>query len=248
MRRLLTSVVLLVLAAPAAAVDIPMPRWTLGAMAVGRDTPYRDYDNRWLALPLVRFEGERLNVRGTRASFQLTEAQGFSTQAIVQAHLEGYDPSRSPFLDGMHDRDWSLDAGLGATWTNPRVGQFSLSAVTDALGRHEGQEVQLGYSVAFNAGAWLVAPTLNLRWKSDDMVDYYYGVRDDEATALRPAYRPGSALVPALSVVVMRPVSARWSLYGQLVHSRLPSSVTDSPIVEKSGTTFLAIGLGYSPE
>jgi MipA family protein len=248
MRTLLTALALLAASSTASAVDVPSPRWTFGAMVLDRGLPYRGYDESLLVLPLVRFEGERVHLRGLRGSVVLNEQGPFEFSAFLQVRPDGYKADRSDYLAGMDDRDSTLDAGLSASYTNPKVGQFELSLGSDVLGRSSGQEAQLEYTIAFNAGGWLVVPKLALRWKSSDLVDYYYGVRSDEALVGRAAYSPGSAVVPELSVLALRPIGKRWTLFAGAGYSRLPTVITDSPIVDSNRRVTTYLALGYSPE
>lgn len=224
--------------------DAP-PRWTLGAMVINRDPPYRGLDEGLWAVPLLRYEGERAYFRGLRGGIRLVERDGFEFGPVVQLRFDGYDAGESDFLAGMDDRDFSLDAGLAAAYRVERVGQFDLSVVTDVLSRSGGSEAELGYSALFRAGGFTFIPNLALKWQDEDLVDYYYGVRPEEATPVRPAYEGDSALVPELSVTAMRPLSARWTLYARVGHTWLPSEIADSPIVEDDARTSLAIGVGY---
>lgn len=245
---------LLLSAAPRAAAGEPAstdrrpddtPRWTLGAMAIQRDPPYRGYDEGLWAVPLVRFEGERAYLRGLRGGVRLVERDGFEFGPVAQLRFDGYDADESDFLAGMDDRDFSIDAGLAGAYRNERVGQFDLSVVTDVLGRSGGSEIELGYTALFRAAGFTFIPSVAVKWLDDDLVDYYYGVRDEEALPGRPAYRGDSAVVPELSVTAMRPLSEHWTLYARAGHAWLPSEIADSPIVEDDARTTLAFGVGY---
>jgi outer membrane protein len=221
------------------------PRWTIGAMAIHRDPPYRGYDEGLWAVPLLRFEGERAYIRGLRGGVRLVERDGFEFGPVAQLRFDGYDAGESDFLAGMDDREFSIDGGLAAAYRNDRVGQFDLSVVTDLLDRSGGTEVELGYTALFRAAGFTFIPNLALKWQDDELVDYYYGVRDDEALPGRPAYRGDAALVPELSVTAMRPLSPRWTLYARVGHAWLPSEITDSPIVDDDARTTFAVGVGY---
>jgi outer membrane protein len=244
------SALLLSIVSPVAvaAENEPPPRWTFGAMAIQRDAPYRDYDEGLWAVPLLRFEGERAYIRGLRAGLVLAEGGGFSFGPVLQLRTDGYDAEESDFLEGMDDRDFSVDAGVAAAWRDDDVGQFELSAVTDVLDRSGGEELELSYTALFRAGGFTFVPQLAVRWQDEDLLDYYYGVRPEEALVGRPEYHPGSALTPELSMLAERPLSKHWTLFARVGHAWLPSEVRDSPIVEDSGRTTLALGVGYSPD
>ena len=235
-------------AAPVLAQDAPdpQPRWTLGLLAIERDAPYRQLDEDLLVVPLVRFEGERFYLRGLRGGVVLAESGGFEFGGFLQARGDGYDAADSPYLAGMADRKFSLDAGVAASWRVPRIGQFEASLATDMLDRSGGQEAEVSWTGLVRAAGWQFLPSLALRWQSQDMVDYYYGVRAGEAIVGRPAYAPGSALFPEVSLLATRPLGERWQLFARAGHTWLPSEVTDSPLVDQDSRTSVLVGLGYT--
>lgn len=237
----------LALSAPAAAADEPPPRWTFGAVVFDRDMPYRGFDEGLLALPLVRFEGERFYLRGLRGGVVLAEGNGFALSPFLQLRSDGYRAEDSDFLAGMDDRRWSLDGGLAGTWRNEHFGQLELAVATDVLNRNEGQEAEFSYTALFGLGGWTFVPTASAKWQSEELLDYYWGVRADEALPLRPEYHPGSAVVPELSLLATRRFGA-WTLYARVAHSWLPDAIADSPIVDGDDRTAIAVGLGWSPD
>ena len=234
-------------AGPAAAAE-PPPRWTFGALAIERDAPYRDLDEDLRVLPLLRFEGERAYLRGLRGGIVAVREGGFELGPFLQVRGDGYDADDSDFLAGMDDREFSLDAGVAASWRRDGFGQVELSAATDVLDRSGGHELEAAYTALFRAGGFTFVPQLALKWQSDDLVDYYYGVRAAEATAWRPAYRADAAVIPELSLLATRRFASHWSLFARVGHAWLPAGIADSPIVDDDSRTTLMLGVGWSPE
>lgn len=227
--------------------DLPEePRWTLGLIAIERDAPYRQLDEDLLVVPLIRFEGERAYLRGLRGGFTLVERGPLEFSAFLQARGDGYEAADSPYLAGMADRRFSLDAGLALGWRVPRVGQFEFSAATDLLDRSGGQELDVSWTGLVRAGKWRLLPSATLRWQSSDLVDYYYGVRPGEALPGRPAYTGDAALLPELSLLAQRPLGERWQFFARVGHAFLPSEITDSPLVDDDRRTSVILGLGYA--
>ena len=120
-------------AGPATAAE-PPPRWTFGALAIERDAPYRDLDEDLRVLPLLRFEGERAYLRGLRGGIVAVREGGFELGPFLQVRGDGYDADDSDFLAGMDDREFSLDAGVAASWR--RDGRASM--VSDMRGPEPG--------------------------------------------------------------------------------------------------------------
>ena len=246
MNKFIPLIVLLAATAPALAQQPDAPRWTLGALVIDRDAPYRDLDEGLLAVPLVRFEGERAYLRGLRGGVRLVESPGYELAVFAQARLDGYDSQDSPTLAGMADRRASLDLGVASTWTSQRRGTLELSAAADALDRSGGYELAATWTGRFAAGGWSLFPGASLRWQDEKMLDYYYGVRASEATPTRAAYAADSAVTPEVSLLATRTLGARWELFARASHAWLPSEVTDSPLVDRNGSTGLFVGIGYA--
>lgn len=246
MNKFFPLIALLAAAAPALAQQPDTPRWTVGALVIDRDAPYRDLDEGLLVVPLVRFEGERAYLRGLRGGVRLVESPGYELAVFAQARLDGYDSEDSPFLAGMTDRRPSLDLGVASTWTSQKLGALELSAAADALDRSGGYELAASWTGRFAAGAWGFFPGASVRWQDRKMVDYYYGVRASEAVPGRAAYSADAAVIPDVSLLATRPLGERWSVFARASHTWLPSQVTDSPLVDRNGNTSLFLAVGYS--
>jgi outer membrane protein len=125
----------------------------------------------------------------------------------------------------MDDRDWSVDGGVGVSWLTD-VGLFGLSYVTDLFGRHKGQEMEFSYTVLFRWRGFDFIPSAGMRWKSENLVDYYYGVRPSEALTGRPAFEGEEALDP----FVRWPCDAalRMEPVGAVRYEWLDREITDS--------------------
>lgn len=222
------------------------PRWTLGVLAANRDAPYVGLDEGLLFTPLVRFEGERFHIRGLRGGAELYRTGQFSFDGFMAVRLDGYQAKDSPFLTGMDDRDFSLDGGLAAQWTNPKVGQVELAVATDLLGRSHGEEVQLSYTALVKRFGWTFIPSVSVQWQNEALLDYYYGVRQNEALPGRPAYTAGSAVTPQFLLLATHPLGEHWNIYTYLGYSWLPSEITDSPIVDEDSRATVMLGLAYA--
>ena len=225
--------------------DKDEPTVYLGGGAVVSARPYTGVDARVYPVPLFAYEGERLYLRGVVGGYRLLMGDGWSVGPVVQPRFEGYEENDSSALRGMDDRDWSLDGGIGASWLT-KIGLFGLSGVTDMLGRHKGQELEFNYTILFKLGGFDFIPSAGMRWKSQDLVDYYYGVQPSEARAGRPAYEGEHALDPFARLVVRRKLTERWSLLAAAQYEWLDDTITDSPIVDANYHASFMVGMLYS--
>lgn len=225
------------------------PSIRVGAGAMIRSQSYVGSDSRVYPVPLFTYEGDRLYSRGIAVGYWLFKLDGLSIGPTIQPRFDGYEEDDSSELGGMHDRDWSVDGGVAVNWVTG-VGLFAVSGVTDLFGRHDGQELDFSYTVLFKKAEFTFIPSVGVRYKSDNLVDYYYGVEGDEvrfdARVSRPAYEADDALDPYLRLVVRRKITERWSLLGAVQYEWLDNEITDSPIVDDNYEASLLLGVLYS--
>jgi outer membrane protein len=221
------------------------PTVHLGAGALITSKPYTDVDAKLYPVPLFAYEGERLYMRGVTGGYRLFGGEGWSIGPIIQPRFDGYEEGDSRALAGMDERKWSVDAGAGVSWLTG-IGLFGLTYVTDVLGRHDGQELEFNYTVLLKWMGFDFIPSAGIRWKSANLVDYYYGVRPEEARAGRPAYEGQDALDPFARLALRREVSDRWSLLTAVQYELLDDEIADSPIVDKDFDVSFMVGVLYS--
>ncbi len=217
----------------------------LGGGALISDRPYIDTDWMICPVPLSAYEGDPLSLWDMAGGYPLPAGKGWSIGPVVQPRFQGYGEEDSSALWGMDDRNWSIDAGIGASWMT-KIGRFGLSGVTDMLGRHKGQELEFSYTVLFKLGGLDFIPSAGMRWKSQDLVDYYYGVRPREAMAGRPAYEGENALDPFVRLTMRHKLTGRWSLLAFAQYEWLDDEIKSSPIVDADYDASFMVGMLYS--
>jgi len=225
------------------------PSIHIGAGVVIRSQPYIGLDSRTYPIPLFTYEGKRLYCRGVAAGYWVFKSDGLSLGPTIQPRFGGYEEDDSSSLEGMKDRDWSIDGGIAINWRTG-FGLFAITGITDLLGRHDGQELDFSYSILFQKAGFTFVPSAGVRYKSDNLVDYYYGVGRDEARfdagVTRPPYEGNNALDPYLRLVVRRTISERWSLLGAAQYEWLDSEIRDSPIVDDGYEASFLLGLLFT--
>jgi len=207
--------------------------------------PYAGVHARVYPAPVVAYEGKRLYVRSAIVGYRLIAEDSVLIGPMVQPRVEGYSDDDSSFLEGMHDRRWSVDGGVNVEAIT-RVGLLGVSAVTDLLGRSRGQEVEFRYLIMFPLLGFHLIPSGGVRWKSEELVDYYYGIRPDEARPDRPAYDGEQAFDPFLRLVVRHNLTKHWSLFSDAQYEWLAGEITDSPIVSEDFQLGVTVGALYA--
>lgn len=240
------SAVLLSTSAAVAQPPADRPRFSLGIAAIASPEPYEGADADILVVPAISVSYKRFYFRGITAGYRLWESGDWSADLIARARFGGYDESDSPALRGMEDRRKSADGGIELEWERERVLGIRLTPTTDLLDRSGGQQVTLDVYSPWRFGPVRLDAGLGAEWQSDDMANYYYGVRPGEARPGRPAYEPGSAVNLTAGVSLFTPVSRRLLLQSFLRYERFDANIEDSPIVDRSGALTAFAALSYA--
>ena len=167
---------------------------------------------------------------------------------IGKWRTDGYDSDDSDELEGMHDRNKTFDVG-GEFGVSGDWGSVTTYLVTDALGVDDGQEIRVVYAKSFknpfDVNNLKISPSVGLAWQSNNLVDYYYGVRDDEVRAGRPAYDPGPAVNWLWGVDANYRLNERWTLLAGFTYYWFDSEIRNSPIVSRYYSISIIAGAMY---
>jgi outer membrane protein len=102
----------------------------------------------------------------------------------------------------------------------------------------------LDLALAAPAAAQGPPPPTGLRW-SLGLVDYYYGVRPDEALPDRPAYEGEAMITTRASLSLLWRASPRIAVLALVRADRVDDDVQNSPIVDERRAVFGMAGFAY---
>lgn len=216
--------------------------WGLGVAGNVSQLPYAGDENRKRALPLLFVENSWLRVAGTGIDFKLPGAGPVTFDLRLAYAFDGYKGGDSPILDGMADRKHSVMGGGVVTWHDPLV-DISFETLADVSGHSKGLTAKLSADHAFRFGALELRPRVAARWMDSKYVDYYYGVRADEATAARPEYDARAALNLETGVRASYAFAPHQAAFFDVGTQRLGNEIADSPLVGRR--TLTSVGIGY---
>lgn len=200
--------------------------------AVGiRREIYKDFDRRVIPLPILGYRGEKLEVYGPFVRYEFIEAGGFEILGLLSPRFNGYDESDSDVFEGMEDRKFSMDAGIGLGYEIDNW-KFQLSGLHDILDRSDGNEVIARLSKVYRSGPVFIEPGIGLSYLDSNQVDYYYGVKDSEATPERPAFEGEEALNTTLGISFITPIFFEGLTRFSIQNTWFDSSITDSPLTD----------------
>jgi MipA family protein len=209
-------------------------RLGVGVGAIGRSSPYRDYDGGVTqVIPAITYNGERLQILGPRISFGLVGTGKLRLAAAGHYRPGVYDEDDSDYLSGMGDRDSTFMAGLALRSELPMGFDAALSYQHDVLDRIGGGEARMSIDKSFQFRSFRISPELGVNWLAQDLADYDFGVPRDNATAVRPAYRVDSVFTADVGVGILYEITTDWLLVANVAVEFFDDEITDSPIVNE---------------
>ncbi len=228
-------------------------RWTLGVGVSAKDSPYAGEGVRVRPFPYVVYEGEHVYWRGDTFGVHLARTTHFTLDAVVEGRFDGFDRDdlgrRELAENGvdatrLDDRDDTADAGVAARWAwgGHALDVGALADITDTSG---GYELSADYSYRIGIGRGTIMPGVGVRWLSDDLANYYYGVRAEETFA-GAEYRPDAALVPQAGVAFVYPLAGKWRVRGLVQYEWLPDELADSPLLERGSDAVGHVVIGVA--
>ena len=223
------------------------PQWSLGVGVISSPRPYVGADNETRVIPLLELEWGRFYFQGIRAGYRLVDHDGLRLDLRARARFAGFEEGDSDFLRGMEERRETMDMGVGLEWDLGRF-ELGLGLYADALGRSDGVEAvaELTYPKILRRGRIGLFPKIGLVWQNDGFVDYYTGVRPEEAEPWRPAHEGRAALNAEAGVLAFYRFTERIRGIALVQGQRLADQYEDSPIIDDRWGYFGLVGASYS--
>ena len=156
------------------------------------------------------------------------------------------------------DPDNSLDISINEVSTRQWAGLFgnrlhyyngshklSLSFETGVTGAHKGQILNLSYKKVWRQNNWQFQVKTNLTWKSDELIDYYYGIGEKDNIPSSHWYTGKGGIQAGVSLYYNYKLSEQWQFMANTSYQRLHAGMVNSPLVDKKHTSALFVGFGY---
>lgn len=223
---------------------------TLGAGLLYSVSSYSGADDSIIPLPIITrnldmaFTDARVFLREGVAGIRLYRTPGIDLSLVGTIETLGYEADDSPYLRGMDQRKWSWQAGVLAALQNSH-GRLFFMGLSDISGHSRGQELSVGISIPKKTQRLQIVPHLEALYLDDHWVDYYYGVKTNEATAVRPAYVGQGAMTWRVGLRLNYKLNDKWRLMGSASYTALPSAAFNSPIANKDYLFSPFIGVVY---
>lgn len=211
---------------------------------LNRGAQLGENSNKTSMSPFIYYDGDNIYADFQEVSWKMIKQPHYTISPLLSFRLRGYDPEQDVELAGMDSRDATIEAGARIQMDS-QLGVMSFTAVTDTLNKHNGYELKASWGATYQRFRWSFDAAVGISHKSDAMVDYYYGVRPDEATVERQAYTAGAATNPYLELNMAYILSRKIILISGMEFSWLDDAIQDSPIIERSTENAIYSGMLY---
>ena len=219
--------------------------FSLGAGVIISPRPYVGSHARVFPIPALELQYKRWFIQGIRGGYSFVNSDKFVANLFAQMRFRGLEPENSPYLEGMDTRKKSMDAGIEFIYSGRPVG-FRATVLTDTFGRSKGQEASImGTSGIPMGDRGIILFGIGPRWLSHSRVDYYYGIREYEATPTRLFYVGPSTWNLDINITGIVNLNSKWGFLAIMNREGFGSGIKDSPIVEKTSAYAFITSLSY---
>lgn len=225
--------------------DIPIVAWV-------SDDPDDPTAGKLLLQPIFegRAEWKGLFVETNSNSFSLLglgyspwSSDNTNVDLLFSEGLGAYDPGIGAF-ESVGNRNANLFAGVRTThhFENTLV-QFELHS--DVSSKHNGQMAALQGGVFLQARNWSLHGLAGARYLTDNMLDYYFGISEQESTVDIPSYQASGGTLGTLEFGATLPLTDKWLFKTTVQGFYLPDSVSDSPLADNRVGVIASTSVSY---
>jgi outer membrane protein len=229
--------------------------WSLGVAYSLQGSVFAGENKRRDFMPTFVYSGERLFLDTTDFGWHAVDTDRWQVDIFGSYALTGYNDhtffsetgevrDEDDPLKGM-ERSHAFEAGVELT-RKTRFGRFGVELRQDVEGVHDGQDIRARWASIYRRENWQVEPWLEWQWLSAEKADYYFGVRESEATAVRPAYELGQTGSWAAGVAVRYRLGARHYLAVNAAFREFRNDIVDSPVVDEKRVPSLKLSYRYA--
>ena len=207
---------------------------TIGAGPYFQSEPYKGASTLILPSPVIFFDNSIVYARWSRFGVYFLgdkkEDYSWGVSLTVQPRTLGYKASDSDFLKGMDNRDSTLEGGVALS-VQYKDSYIEIMLLADMLNKYNAWIGKVEIGDEFKAGNFTFYPSLLALYQPRKFVDYYYGVKNTEATINRPAYTPNGGFEFGIQTYIKYPLTKRLSALLNIRADAIPKSAYDSPLV-----------------
>jgi len=208
---------------------------TIGLGPYFQTQPYQNVDPLLVPSPIIFYDNGLFYVRWSQFGVYFLGEKGtdfsWAFSLTAQPRVYGYKAKDSAYLNGMDNRDNTFEGGLSfiAKYHDTYIETMLL---TDILSKYESWIFKTEIGDKYTLGNFSFYPSLIFIYESSDFVNYYYGVKANEVSLNRPLFTPGDGLQLGAQTYIKYPFTNELSGLINLRIDRVPSSATNSPLLQ----------------
>jgi len=157
--------------------------------------------------------------------------------------LGRYEPRIGEF-ESVNNRSSDLMAGIRVTHTAGNT-LAQLEGYSDVSGKHDGHMVAVQVGKFRQVRNWNLHGLVGARYFTGNMLDYYFGISEEESTASIPLYEASGGTLATLELGATLPVGDGWIFKATTEGLYLPDSVTESPLADGNLGVIVSTSLSY---
>ena len=162
---------------------------------------------------------------------------------VLTNNLTDYDPGIGEF-SSLQLRKGDVIAGLRSTHFFDRS-IVQLELYGEATSRHKGYVAAAHLGRFWQIRNWNLHAVSGLRYLSGQVLDYYFGVSNSEASAGIPVYKASGGTLVSLEFGSTLPLTEKWVFRGTARGHYLPDAIADSPLADGRLVTEISTSISY---
>lgn len=217
----------------------------IGLAAVSSQSIYLNGESQTRVFPAIDYQYKRFYFQAGDVGFNLVDQKNWEVDFGLGVNLIGdTDRGDSPELSHLPDLSYPVSAFLSAQYKSP-IGLFKVKHNNEINNKHNGHSTSLSYAAAVRRAGWLIMPKLTYTLHDEKVINYFYGVNNENATALIPSYNADDGSSYQLSILGLRQINEKWSFIGNIQNEYYGDEISNSPVVEDDQRLSVFLGFLY---
>ena len=147
-------------------------------------------------------------------------------------------------IDKVSSRNWAIMGG-GRWYFRQNNAEWQLSLEKDLSATHNGEKLDVSYEYFWQWPTIRFSTQVKMVWKSTALVDYYYGVGEEDKVDPSFFYQASSGWQPAIAMSLQQKMQNNWIWLSRISLQKLHSGMTNSPLVEERNIFSVFSGFAY---
>lgn len=214
----------------------------VGAAHIQNHVKGEDDKNQIFPYAELQYGMVTLNPDGLGLTTSLTPTSALSF--VLKMRESSFDESDNKVLSKLTKRD---DTGeLMVNWVQMTPwADVSAFVSTDLMDKHGGYELGFGVSRQIPMLGGVFIPQVGIQYQSEKLVDYYYGVSQEESSSVIGAYDGKGSMTANASLTHIYKLSGGWHTATAVAYNYIGEGISDSSIVERDGYWMGSVSVFY---